>query len=246
MIVAVVALIIMIPIAIVLTVSGVPWFVGVPIGLLIGLAVAVPLVLSKTRGAADSILASLAGQSPDPVAHARLINLVEGLSLSTGVVEPTVTVLAEQARNAMTVSDESGVTIVITQGLIDALDRMELEGVVAELLIRAKDGDADLATLVASLVTGFASGPLAPFSSFVAKRSTSLFDEDRDLLADQAAVGVTRYPPGLASAFVRLKSGMLQPACATPSNAHLWLIPPPDAMVPSHPLALRIDVLEEI
>lgn len=219
-----------------------PWYIG----LVVAIAVAVALVYPKTKNPAASVLATVSGRAPEPIAHARLINLIEGLSLSTGVVEPTVIIVDDAARNAMTVADEGGVTVVITEGLVDALDRMEMEGVVAELLVRAKEGDAELGTAVAALISRFSSGVMKPFGSFVASRSTSLFDEDRDLLADQAAVGVTRYPPGLASALSTLKSGSLQPAGVTTSSAHLWLVPPTTALVPSHSLDLRIDVLEEI
>ena len=243
MITGAVALVIAIPLMVVLYLVGWPWFLG----LLLGLVAAVALIWPKTKHPADVVLASFRGRRPGETRDARLINLVEGLSLSTGVTEPTVVILEEPAGNAMTVSDDDGVTIVLTQGLLDSLDRMQLEGVVAELLIRAKDGDADLATAVASLVSGLSSGLLRPFAPFVSSRAVALFDEDRDLLADQAAVGVTRYPPALASAFAALKkSGSTQPSGVAAAYGHLWLIPPPNALVPSHPLDLRIDVLEEI
>ncbi|MEZ5379828.1 MAG: hypothetical protein R2733_25260 [Acidimicrobiales bacterium] len=238
----VVALALAIPLVVLLLLLGWPWFIGI----VVAIVVAAVLVFPTTKQPAANVLSAINGRPPNEMAHARLVNLVEGLSLSTGVVEPEVIVLDDAARNAMTVADPSGVTLVITQGLVEALDRMQLEGVVAELLVRAKDGDAELGTEVASLVDRCSSGVLKPFSSFVVGRSTALFDEDRDLLADQAAVGVTRYPPALASAFATLRSGSLQPSCATPSNAHLWLVPHPTALVPSHPLDLRIDVLEEI
>ncbi len=245
-IIGVLALVLATPLVLILLLLGVPWFVGLAVGIVAGLVVGSVIVLQQVKNPATQVLSTVSGRSPDPIAHARLINLVEGLSLSTGVVEPTVTVVDDHALNAMTVADPAGVTVVITQGLVASLDRMELEGVVAELLVRAKDGDAELATAVAALLERCSGGVFKPFESFVATRSKSLFDEDRDLLADQAAVGITRYPPGLASALATLKSGTVKPMAASPSNAHLWLVPPATALVPSHSLDLRIDVLEEI
>lgn len=237
-----IALAVMIPLGVILWLLGWPWFLGIVAGLVAGAVI----VLPRLANPGAVVLRGIPMTAPDPVRHARLLNLVDGLSLTTGVVDPTLGVIDDRARNAITVADDSGVTMAVTQGLLDALDRLQLEGVIAELLIRAKDGDAEIATRAAALVIQFTTGPFAPFGSFVTSRVASVFDEDRDLLADQAAVGVTRYPPGLAAAFAELRSGSLEPSCASRPNAHLWLVPLPNALAATHPLELRIDVLEEI
>ena len=65
---------------------------------------------------------------------------------------------------------------------------------------------------------------------------------------------MTRYPPGLASAFVRLESIGTAIDGVAPSTAHLWIAPVvgADAVAPDvartalQPLTLRIAVLDEL
>jgi hypothetical protein len=50
--------------------------------------------------------------------------------------------------------------------------------------------------------------------------------DDRHLLADLAAVDLTRYPPGLRDALVRMdESGTVVTECAW-GSAHLWMCDP--------------------
>ena len=214
---------------------------------IVGLLAGAALVVPRLRNVEQSVISQFSAVPADEMRHARLLNLVGGLVLSIGLPEPDVRVLDDPALNAMTVVGADTVTLIVTQGLLDALDRLELEGVVAELLVRAKDGDAAIGTGAASLIGGlFLDGPLKPFRAYGVGRLRAMLDDDRDLLADRAAVGITRYPPALVSAFTKMKSGDLVPAGSTPRVEHLWLVPPTRALVASHPLDLRIDVLQEI
>jgi len=130
---------------------------------------------------------------------ARLENLVQGLSLAGGVEEPQVVVLSDPARNAMAVRNGGRNRIVVTQGLLQSLEVVELEGVVAELLTRLKNGDAEAATLGAALFgQPILDGPLRSVLGPVARMGLGrLLSADRDLEADRQAVRLTRYPPGL-------------------------------------------------
>ncbi len=238
-----VAVVVAIPLLIICVLTGIPW----PLAPIIGLVAGVALVVPRLRNVEQAVLSQFSAVPADELRHARLLNLVEGLVLSIGLPEPEVRVLEDPALNAMAVVGSDSVTLIVTQGLLEALDRLELEGVVAELLVRAKDGDAAIGTGAASLIGGlFLDGPLGSFRAFGVSRLRAMLDDDRDLLADRAAVGVTRYPPALASAFVKMKSGELVPAGSTARVEHLWLVPPPRALVASHSLDLRIDVLQEI
>ncbi len=238
-----VAVVVAVPLVVLCLLAGIPWLLAPIVGLIVGAALVVP----RLRNVEQSVLAQFSGSPADEFRHARLLNLVEGLVLSIGLPEPDVLVLDDPALNAMTVVGADTVTLIVTQGLLEALDRLELEGVVAELLVRAKDGDAAVGTAAASLIGGlFLEGPLKPFRAFGVNRLQAMLDRDRDLLADQAAVGVTRYPPALASAFSKMKSGDIIPSSSTVRVEHLWLVPPPRALVATYPLDLRIDVLQEI
>ena len=117
--------------------------------------------------------------------------------------------------------------MVFSTGLLDALDRVSLEGVVAEALVRIRSGDAEAATLGAVLYGDLQRGPLAAIGKPAAVVGLRrLLAEDRDLSADRAAVALTRYPPGLLAALSIIRDGTPTTAAADPSNEHLWLVPP--------------------
>jgi heat shock protein HtpX len=243
LLIVILALVIGVPLVALCLLLGISWVIG----LVVAIGIAVGLIAPRLTPGDDEVLRAFDAEPADELRHARLLNLVRGLVLSIGLPEPDVLVAPDDASNAMTVAAGDRVTVLMTQGLIDRLDRLELEAVVAELLVRAKEGDAELGTAAASFIGGlFFEGPLRAFRSFGVNRLRSLFDEDRDLIADRTAVRVTRYPPGLISALGKLRSCETRPAGSNPTSDHLWLVAPPEGLVPSHPLDLRIDVLEEI
>lgn len=227
-----------------------PWWLGV----LLGLLVAVVLVWLRLRSAATGVLSKLGGGLLQTDGSVRLENLVRGLSLAGGVEEPEVVILSDPARNAMAVRGPIGSQnhLVITQGLLQALEVVELEGVVAELLTRLKNGDAEAATVGAALfgqpiLDGPLSSVLSPVASFGLGR---LLNDDRDLEADRQAVSLTRYPPGLYGALQLIGQGDVVPKSYSKGLAHLWLIDPAggadDSGAARAPLDLRIDVLAEL
>ena len=91
-----------------------------------------------------------------PVTHEeepRLHNIVEGLALAAGIPKPGVYVVPEQAPNAFaTGRDPEHSSVAVTQGLLDMMDRVELEGVVAHELSHVRDHDILVGTIVATLV----------------------------------------------------------------------------------------------
>ena len=83
----------------------------------------------------------------------RLHNIVEGLILSAGIPKPAVYVVPEKAPNAFaTGRDPEHASIAVTQGLLDQMDRVELEGVVAHEMSHVRDHDILVGTIVATLV----------------------------------------------------------------------------------------------
>ena len=91
-----------------------------------------------------------------PVTHEqepRLHNIVEGLALAAGIPKPAVYVIPEKAPNAFaTGRNPQHSSVAVTQGLLDMMNRVELEGVVAHELSHVKDRDILVGTLVATLV----------------------------------------------------------------------------------------------
>jgi heat shock protein HtpX len=91
-----------------------------------------------------------------PVSHEdepRLHNLVEGVAIAAGLPKPAVYIVPEGAPNAFaTGRDPEHASIAVTQGLLDMMDRVELEGVLAHEISHVKDRDILLGTVVATLV----------------------------------------------------------------------------------------------
>jgi heat shock protein HtpX len=230
-------------------IPAVGWWVGLPLGL----AVAVAVVASRLRNLAAARLRSLGAQPADPGTYARFHNVVQGLSLAGGIPEPDLYVVDDDARNLACVADRDQSAIVATTGLLTNLDRIGLEGVMAGAVVRIRSGDAAAATLGAALFGPLLAGPaskvLAPLAALGLRR---LLATDRDLIADRATVALTRYPPGLLGALTMIRSGSIRPAASQPASEHLWLVPPsaaehqPGGVLAPAPLDLRIDVLAEL
>ena len=127
------------------------------IGLVIGVvltAVAVAVYArSLTRGVGARVLTQLGAVPVDPADHARLLNLAEGLSVTSGVPVPDLMVVDDPAANLLVVGDEHGTpAVVFTQGLLGALDRVQLEGVVARAFAQLRQGDLAAATVAVTAV----------------------------------------------------------------------------------------------
>ncbi len=89
----------------------------------------------------------------DPVAHARLHNLVEGLCIAAGLPKPRVYVIEDDASNAFaTGRDPRHAAIAVTTGLLERMSRIELEGVLAHELSHVKNYDTLVSTLAVTTV----------------------------------------------------------------------------------------------
>jgi heat shock protein HtpX len=89
----------------------------------------------------------------DPVAHARLHNLVEGLCIAAGLPKPRVYVIDDDAPNAFaTGRNPRHAAVAVTNGLLARLNRVELEGVLAHELSHVKNYDILVSTLAVTLV----------------------------------------------------------------------------------------------
>jgi len=201
------------------------------------------------RNSVDRLLGVLGARALADDEYPQYDNIVEGLALSTGLVEPELYVIDDPSLNATSLDWSGDRAVAITTGLLDACGRIELEGVIAGLLVRLKQGDAERATLGATLfgrpIIDSSIGSIAsPLARIAFGR---LFDADREIAGDQAAVSVTRYPPGLSAALARIEVGPYEPKQTSPGLQHLWFAPPrPDAAVPHTPINWRLDVLSEI
>jgi heat shock protein HtpX len=101
------------------------------------------------------LLRRLAGARPvGREEEPELVRTVENLCIGAGLPQPQVCVVESNAPNAFAVGlrlDDA--SLVVTRGLLDLLDRRELEGVIAHELSHIGNHDTRLKTIVAVVVT---------------------------------------------------------------------------------------------
>jgi heat shock protein HtpX len=99
------------------------------------------------------VLSSTNAQPAEGSRYIYLNDTVEGLAIAAGVPKPDVYVMPSRELNAYaTGKDPEHASIAVTQGLLDTLDRQELEGVIAHEMSHIKNRDVQFMTLVAVLV----------------------------------------------------------------------------------------------
>ncbi|NDD86442.1 MAG: zinc metalloprotease HtpX [Actinobacteria bacterium] len=136
--------------------------VGVAVGSLAGngtngliIAFAISAVFAFTSyWKSDSVALAVSRAHPaDEVTYKRLHNLVEGLCIASGLPKPRVYVIDDPAPNAFaTGRNPKHAAIAVTTGLLDTMNRVELEGVVAHELSHIKNYDILVSTLAVTLV----------------------------------------------------------------------------------------------
>ena len=122
-----------------------------------GLAAAVVIAVAMTIGsyyASDKIV--LAMSKARPVTKEEfpyLYNVVEGLTIAAGLPPPRCYVIDDTAPNAFaTGRNPKNSVIVVTTGLLQKLNRVELEGVIAHEMSHIKNYDVLLQTLTVVMV----------------------------------------------------------------------------------------------
>jgi heat shock protein HtpX len=107
---------------------------------------------------ADSIALAVSRARPaDPQQYRRLYNLVEGLCIASGLPQPRIFVVDDPAPNAFaTGRNPQHAAIAVTSGLLEKLNRVELEGVIAHELSHIKNYDILVSTLAVTLVGAIA------------------------------------------------------------------------------------------
>jgi len=136
--------------------------VGFAFGLAIGNGIAATIIALVFAGIlafmsywkADKIALAVSRAKPaDPQEYARLHNLVEGLCLASGLPKPGVYVVDDPAPNAFaTGRNPRHAAIAVTTGLLEKLNRVELEGVVAHELSHIRNYDILVSTLAVTMV----------------------------------------------------------------------------------------------
>jgi heat shock protein HtpX len=131
---------------------GVFWGTG-PTGLIIALVVAGALSIGSFLYGDKLVLASTRAREISAEEAPRLHNIVEGLAIAAGIPKPKVYVVPEAAPNAYaTGRDPEHASIAVTKGLLETMNRVELEGVIGHELAHIVDRDMLVGTVVATVV----------------------------------------------------------------------------------------------
>jgi heat shock protein HtpX len=136
--------------------------VGAAVGVLLGYGpqgtvIAFVIAAAMAFGSywkSDAIALAVSRAHPaDPQQYQRLHNLVEGLCIASGLPKPRVYIVDDPAPNAFaTGRDPKHAAIAVTTGLLEKMNRVELEGVVAHELSHIRNYDILVSTLAVTLV----------------------------------------------------------------------------------------------
>ncbi|MDF1497958.1 MAG: M48 family metallopeptidase [Patescibacteria group bacterium] len=185
-----------------------------------------------------------------------LYRLVENLCITAGLPLPKIYIIDDTAPNAFaTGRDPEHAVVAVTSGLLQKLDRSELEGVIAHELSHIGNRDILLATVVVVLVgmvalladffrhsLWFGGGNrdnkggggwiviVAILLSILAPLFAMLIQlaisRKREFLADADGALLTRYPDGLASALQKISGDSEKLEVANRATAHLYIANP--------------------
>lgn len=123
----------------------------------VAVVIAVVLALGSYFGGDRMVLAASRAQAADEATHPMLLNVVREMSIAAGVPMPKVYVIPDSALNAFaTGRSPDRASVAVTQGLMDHLDREELQGVIAHELGHVRNYDIRFMLLIGVLVGGIA------------------------------------------------------------------------------------------
>lgn len=225
-------------------------------------AVGIALIVSGALSFAsfyysDSIILSISGAVPaNKKDHFVLYTVTENMATVAKLPMPRLFVIPDTAMNAFaTGRDPEHAVICATTGLIERLNRTELEGVIAHEMSHIKNYDIRLmgiVTILVGLVTLLADillrtrirrsnrdddGNLgmilfiagiimALLSPIIAQLIQLAISRRREFLADASGASLTKYPEGLASALEKLTSDKEPLEAANKATAHLYIVNP--------------------
>ncbi len=136
--------------------TGIDW-----LGVVIAVAIATAMSLG-TYFAGDRMVLASSGAKEVPVAnppdqYRQLVNVVSEMSIASGMPMPRVYVIDDTAPNAFaTGRDPNHASIAATTGLIEKMDREELQGVIAHEMSHVANFDIRFTLLVGVLVGSIA------------------------------------------------------------------------------------------
>src|SRR3982075_1344715 len=100
-----------------------------------------------------TVLSALGGKEADPSQYQQLYNIVQALAIGDGLPMPKVYVIDDPSPNAFaTGRDPKHAAVTVTTGLLQMMNREELEGVLAHEMSHIKNFDVRLLLVVTTMI----------------------------------------------------------------------------------------------
>lgn len=125
----------------------------ITVGVIVAGGAALLGILFTFSSGANLVLSASGARPADPVKYRELHNIVEALAIGDGVPKPAVYVIEDSSPNAFATGiSPNKAAITATTGLLDTMDRDELEGVLAHEMSHIKNYDVRLILIVSTLI----------------------------------------------------------------------------------------------
>jgi len=215
--------------------------------------------------------AKLIQESDNP----KLFDLIHEVIIASGLPMPKVAIVIDDAPNAFaTGRDPDHALIAFTTGILDVMDRDQLQGVIAHELAHVANRDTLVSAVAATTAGAIAivSDVLARMMFFGGRRENnnanpialvvsliilimapvaaimlkSAISRKRESLADATAVSFTRNPAGLRSALEVLAADSTVVQQRSTAVAHIWIESPLDAKSVSKMFSTHPPIQERI
>ena len=178
-----------------------------------------------------TVLSAMGAREADPRQYQQLYNVVQALAIGDGLPLPKVYVIEDASPNAFaTGRDPNHAAVTVTTGLLQMMDREELEGVLAHEMSHIKNFDVRLLLVVTTMIgmaaliasafwnsvgrmrmrgqgalVVLAIGLVFTLIAFIVGPLMQLaLSRQRESLADVSGVELTRNPTGLISALLKI------------------------------------------
>jgi heat shock protein HtpX len=180
----------------------------------------------------STVLSAVGAKEADPGQFQQLYNIVQTLSIGDGLPVPKVYIIDDPSPNAFaTGRDPQHAAVTVTTGLLQMMNREELEGVLAHEMSHIKNFDVRLLLIVTTMIglaaiiasvywqgawrirsrdsrailVVFAIGIIFTLIAFIVGPIMQLaLSRQRESLADVSGVDLTRNPVGLISALKKI------------------------------------------
>ena len=231
------------------------WYIGDPIILYVAVIFALVMNVGSYWWSHKLVVAMTGAKPVSREENRELWNVVENLAITAGLPMPKVYIVNDPSPNAFaTGRNPENAVVAVTTGLLQILDRTELEGVIAHELAHVGNRDM-LVSTVAVVLAGFVAIVADIFmrsmmfggqdrdskagaiflvlgivgiilAPIAAQLIQMAISRKREYLADATGALLTRYPEGLASALEKISAHSAPMKRANNATAHLFIADP--------------------